>query len=141
MMQILRTHGSSFVRFAVCGGLGACVDFGTLHLLVAYASWEEQYALIVSTGLAMTFVFFANRFFTFRVRGGGVSTQIAKFLSVYLTAAGMNYALSLTLIVLGVHYLFAKAVAIGTIMFFNYAMLRGFVFRKPVLPDEEVIAA
>ena len=135
-------HGSTFLRFVVCGGFGACIDFGTLHFLVAYRGWEEQYALLVSTGLALLFVFTMNRFFTFRAHGGETGPQLAKFFIVYLTAAGLNYVLTLSLIHVGVHYLLAKAIAIGTMMFFNYALLRGFVFRKKLLPlEDEGLAA
>lgn len=142
LVSFTRRHASTFLRFLVCGGLAACIDFGVLHLLIAYAGWTEAHALLVSTGLALIFVFIANRFFTFGVRGGGVSTQAAKFLMVYLTAATLNYGLSLGLIYTGVHYLLAKAIAIGLIMFFNYALLHGFVFKKKrVLPDEEVLVA
>jgi putative flippase GtrA len=137
---MVRKHGPSFLRFAVCGGLGACVDFGTLHIMIAYVGWREEYALLVSTFFALCFVFVANRFFTFRVRGGGYRDQVPKFLMVYLTAAGLNYVIALSLIYVGFHYLIAKAVAIGAIMFFNYFLLRGFVFRKALIPSDEVIA-
>lgn len=138
--SLWQKYGSSFLRFAVCGGLGAVIDFSTLHALVAYARWSEEYALIVSTGLAMIFVFFSNRFFTFGVRGSGASGQAAKFFLVYMVAAGMNYTLSLGLVYAGMFYLLAKGIAIGTIMFFNFFMLRGFVFKKALMTDE-VIAA
>jgi putative flippase GtrA len=142
ILLFTRRHAPTFLRFLVCGGLAACIDFGTLHFLIAYAGWTEARALLVSTGLALIFVFIANRFFTFGVRGGGVSTQAAKFLMVYLTAASLNYGLTLSLIFIGVHYLLAKAMAIGLIMFFNYALLHGFVFKKKkVIPDEEVLVA
>lgn len=137
---LVRSHGPKFLRFLVCGGLGACIDFGTLYLLVHFYSWEEKYALLVSTGLAMIFVFFANRFFTFKVKStkkGGA--QAAKFLIVYLTAAGLNYGISLGLIAAGVHYIVAKALAIGCVMFFNYFSLNSFVFKKGT--EDEVVVA
>ena len=56
--------------------------------------------------------------------------EAVKFLLVYGVAGATNYALSLFLIWLGVQYLLAKALAIGIIMFFNYGMLQGFVFRN-----------
>lgn len=139
--SFVKNHGSKFMRFVVCGGLGACVDFGTLHLLVAYAGWEEKHALLVSTGLALIFVFFANRFFTFRAHGSRAGKQVIKFLMVYLVAASLNYAFSLGFIAAGAHYLLAKAMAIGLVMFFNYFSLNGFVFKKsPVVADEVFVA-
>lgn len=136
---LVAKHGEKFFRFAVCGGLGACIDFGTLHLLIKEAAWPEKYALIVSTGLAMIFVFIANRFFTFKAQGKDAGQQAVKFFMVYLVAAGFNYTLSLTLIWLGVHYIIAKAGAIGIVMFFNYFFLNSFVFKKA--EKDEVIAA
>jgi putative flippase GtrA len=128
-------HGNKFLRFAVCGGFGACIDFGTLTILVHFLKWPEKYALLVSTGLAMIFVFFANRFFTFKA-AGNTGNQAAKFLAVYAIAAFLNYTLSLTFIYLGVHYLLAKALAISFIMFFNYFSLNGFVFKQKSVSDE-----
>ena len=125
----VQKHGSKFLRFAVCGGLGACIDFGTLDTLVRFASWPEKYALIVSTGLSMLFVFTSNRLFTFRVRGSGAGHQALKFFLVYLVSAVLNYIFSLSLILVGVHYLLAKAIAIGTMMIVNYFFLNAFVFR------------
>jgi len=136
---LVAKHGEKFFRFAVCGGLGACIDFGTLHLLVHYMHWPEKYALIVSTGLAMIFVFIANRFFTFKAQGNGAGQQALKFFMVYLVAAIINYVLSLTFIWIGIHYIIAKAGAIGVVMFFNYFFLNSFVFKKS--EQDEVVAA
>lgn len=126
---LFQKHGMKFFRFGVCGGLGACIDFGVLDALVRFGHWHEKYALIVSTGLAMIFVFTANRFFTFRVQGKGAGQQALKFFLVYLCSAILNYLLSLGFIALGVHYLLAKAIAIGTMMILNYVLLHRFVFR------------
>lgn len=133
-------HGNKFLRFVVCGGFGACIDFGMLTLLVHFLHWPEKYALLVSTGLAMVFVFFANRLFTFKA-SGNAGNQAAKFLAVYAVAAFLNYAVSLTFIYLGVHYLLSKALAIGIIMFFNYFSLNGFVFKKKEDVADEVFVA
>lgn len=133
-------HGSKFLRFVVCGGVGACIDFGTLTLLVHFLQWPEKYALLVSTGLAMIFVFFANRLFTFKAVGN-TGNQAAKFLIVYAIAAILNYTLSLTFIYLGIHYLVSKALAIGCIMFFNYFSLNGFVFKQMPGVSDEVLTA
>lgn len=133
-------HGNKFLRFAVCGGLGACIDFGTLTLLVHFMKWPEKYALLVSTGLAMIFVFFANRFFTFKA-AGNAGNQAAKFLAVYFLAALLNYGFSMTFIYLGIHYLVSKAMAISVIMFFNYFSLNGFVFKQKAEVLDEVLVA
>ena len=139
---LIQKHGAKFLRFAVCGGLGACIDFGILRFSVHTLLWPEKYALIASTGLAMIFVFFANRFFTFQATSGHAGGQAFKFFFVYLFAAILNYCLSLGLIFIGVQYLLAKAIAIGCIMFFNYFCLNRFVFGMlGTRADDEIIVA
>lgn len=139
---LIQKHGAKFLRFAVCGGLGACIDFGVLRFAVHTLGWPEKYALIASTGLAMIFVFFANRLFTFRATHGSAHGQAFKFFLVYLFAAILNYCLSLGLIFVGVQYLLAKAIAIGCIMFFNYFCLNQFVFRVlGANAEDEIVTA
>ncbi len=140
--SLIQKHGAKFLRFAVCGGLGACIDFGILRFSVHTLLWPEEYALIASTGFAMIFVFFANRFFTFKATSGHAGGQALKFFLVYLFAAVLNYCLSLGLIFIGVQYLLAKAIAIGCIMFLNYFCLNRFVFSVlGAQADDEIITA
>ena len=126
----LAAHAPQAFKFGLCGGGGALIDFGVLHLLVAYAHWPEQYALLISGGLALLFVFLGNKYFTFRAREAATGRSAIKFFFVYSTAAFLNYCLSLGLIWIGIHYLIAKALAIGIIMCFNYVLLHSFVFRE-----------
>lgn len=123
-------HFKKFLRFAVCGGLGACIDFGVLALLTRTLLWAPEMALIVSTGCAFLFVFLSNKYFTFRDAAHGKSSvQALKFLVVYLLSALSNYALSVLLYRSGLMVEVAKALAIGIMMFVNYAFLRSFVFK------------
>jgi putative flippase GtrA len=137
---LVEKHGAKFFRFAVCGGLGACIDFGTLWFMVHQLHWQEKYAFIISTGLAMIFVFLSNRFFTFKSTDDARG-QAAKFFLVYLFAAFLNYCLSIGFFTLGVHYILSKAFAIVIIMFFNYFCLNRFVFKKKDALASEVVAA
>lgn len=116
------------MKFAVCGGLGACIDFGTLWLGVQVLRYPEKIVFFFSTTLATIFVFFANRWFTFESKGQARS-EILKFILAYSIAGFLNYLVSMGFFLLGVQYLLAKALAIGIIMFFNYFCLQRFVFR------------
>lgn len=137
---LVKKHGSKFVRFLVCGGLGACIDFGSLNLLI-HEHWQAKYALLVSKGSSLIFVFVSNRYFTFRENGGDAKGQAVRFFMVYLSAATLNYALSLGLITAGIPVNLANALAIGLLMFFNFFFLNSFVFKKMKnLPDEIVVA-
>ncbi len=138
--RLVRTHGAKFIRFLVSGGLGACVDFGSLQFFVAVMGLTPKYALLGSSTLSLVFVFVANRFFTFRSHGGPAGKQLVRFFVVYLTAATLNYVLSLTFITLGFHYIIAKALAIGLLMFFNFFFLNSYVFKTDSALVDEVLA-
>ena len=138
---LVRKHGPKFVRFLICGGFGACIDFGSLYFLTHFAHWQPKYALLVCKGLALAFVFVSNRFFTFRGHGGDAKTQAARFFAVYLSAATLNYTLSLTLTTIGIPIMIANALAIGTLMLFNFFFLNFFVFKKGETFSEEVVIA
>lgn len=131
--------GPKFLRFLVCGGLGASIDFGTLRILVHTLHWLPQYAFILSTSLSLIFVFLSNRFFTFRGVTGDPKSQMMKFFLVYMSAAFLNYVLSVSLTFMGINYMLAKALAIGILMFFNFFFLNSFVFRKLHVEADEGI--
>lgn len=125
-----RRHGPQFLKFAVCGGIGAVIDFGSLAILVEFLGVPPQAALFFSSLFAMVFVFLANKFFTFRNHDRQVGGQAAKFLIVYGLALLFNASLSNLFLWLGAHYALAKALAVGVVMFWNYALSHGFIFRS-----------
>ena len=134
----VRRHAPKFLRFAIVGGTGAFIDLTTLHVFVQYLQMSEYLAPICSTLISVTFVFLANKFFTFRDQEKRYAGQVAKFAMVYGIAITANIATTTFLIWLGVHYLLAKVIAIGLGVFWNYAMSHGFIFRKQ--KDIEVVA-
>jgi len=133
-----RTHAPQFLKFALCGGLGAFIDLGTLTLQVEYFGVEPHLAFIVSTLCAVSFVFMANKHFTFRNHEVNYAHQAFKFALVYGAAVLFNISISSGLLWLGVHYLLSKMLAIGTVAVWNYALSHGFVFRRKVEVDAAV---
>ncbi len=134
----VRTHFPKFWRFAVCGGIGSLIDLGSLHLFVSAFEVSQYIAPIYSTLLSVTFVFLANRFFTFREAEKKYGSQALKFAFVYGVAIIMNIALTNTFIWVGIHYLLAKVLAIGVGVFWNYFMSHGFVFKASKEEDVAV---
>ena len=126
----VRTHLSQGIKFCVCGGIGATIDLSSLTFFVEVLDVDPAIAFIPSAGLAVTFVFFANKYFTFNNREKKHLSQAAKFAIVYGTAITSNLAISWTLLWLGVHYFLARVVAIGIGAVWNYSMSHGFVFKK-----------
>lgn len=133
----VRKHISQGLKFVLCGGCGMIVDLTSLHIFVHYLSVEPKYAVVFSSMLGALFVFFANKFFTFKNREKKYGSQFFKFALVYGTAIASNVAISWLLLYFGLHYLLAKFIAIGIGALWNYTLSHSFIFRK----GEEVDAA
>ena len=129
LKSFLRSHFSQGIRFVLVGGIGSTIDLGTLRLMVAYGGFSEHIAQVISTLLAVTFVFLANKFFTFKSRKSEVAGEAVRFAFVYGIAIVVNIATTSLLIWSGIHYLLAKMMAIGIGVIWNYLMSHYFVFR------------
>jgi putative flippase GtrA len=126
----VRKHVSQGLKFAICGGIGASIDLGSLTLFVEYGGIDPGIAFIPSVLLAVIFVFLANKHFTFRNHEKNYGRQAFKFALVYGTAIVFNLSVSWALLWLGLHYLIAKTAAIGIGAVWNYSLSHGFVFKK-----------
>lgn len=127
------------LRFILVGVLNTAIDFLALFGLTAVGVPVVP-ANMLSTGLALTFSFFANRSFTFRVAGtaaGGATGQAVRFLAV--TLFGL-WALQPVVLLLGTWLLtgalregpalfVSKALATVVSMVWNYLLYDRFVFR------------
>lgn len=115
------------------------IDLGTVTVLVERFGVDPRIAYIPSTGLAVVFVFLANKFFTFRNHEKSYGSQLLKFAFVYGIAIISNLTVSYGLYWLGVHYLLSKVIAIGFGAIWNYAMSHAFVFKKTPVKQEVVV--
>jgi len=141
-----RLHASQGMKFITCGLLGAVIEFSILRVLIGSYQITPFIAYIPSALIPATFVFFFNKYVTFRAVGR-TSSQTRRFILVYVVAFCTNYLLSSGLysvgntsfaddIVLGVlltspriAYL-AKAMAIGITAVSNYFFSHYFIFRQ-----------
>jgi putative flippase GtrA len=135
----IRTHASQLWRFIICGGMGFTLDLSSAALFVEVGDVDPRIAVIFSSLVGGTFVFFANKFFTFKNREKKTGQQLFKFLIVYGVSFLSNIAIANALIWLDVHYLLAKVVAVGIGAVWNYALSHGFVFKKK--EDVDVVVA
>ncbi|MFA5800347.1 MAG: GtrA family protein [Candidatus Peribacteraceae bacterium] len=153
----LRLHLKQGSKFIVCGLLGAAMEFSILAVLVGRLNITPFIAYIFSAGIPAVFVFFFNRYVTFRSTGDRMADQTGRFIAVYATAFVLNYALSATFYTVGSHYLLgatyagytfqhdhiaygAKVVAIGITAIWNYFFSHYFIFRRKVVPVEAEVA-
>ena len=128
----VRKHVSQGLKFIVCGGTGFTLDLLSLTLFVEVVHIDARIAVILSSIVGATFVFFANKLFTFQNRERRYGRQALKFVMVYGISLGLNVAISNVLLFIGLHYLLAKIVAVGIGAVWNYALSHGFIFRKTV---------
>jgi putative flippase GtrA len=137
--EALRTHFSQLWKFAVCGGLGFIIDISSLTLLVERFAVDPRIAVILSSLVGASFVFVANKFFTFRNREKRYGSQVFKFFMVYGVSILTNAVISNLLLWAGVYYLLAKIIAIGIGAVWNYLLSHGFVFKKTEDVDAVIV--
>lgn len=132
-----RKEMTRFVKFAIVGIIGSVVDFGILNLLVLAAGLTPLQANPFSFSAAVISNFTWNRLWTYpESRKFKKRTQLPKFVLVNLVGLAINQ------LVLGVvlhlvqpsiahpwDYNFAKAFAIGVVLFWNFGVNRLWTYR------------
>ena len=114
-------------------------DLTSLTFFVETFQIDERIAVILSSLVGATFVFFANKFFTFRNREKSYGNQLVKFGIVYGVSIASNALISNALLWIGVHYLPAKIAAVGVGAAWNYALSHGFIFKKKEQVDVAIV--
>lgn len=135
----MKTHASQLWKFIICGGIGFVCDLTSLTFFVETMAVDERVAVILSSLVGAVFVFFANKFFTFRNREKSYGNQLVKFGLVYGVSIVSNALISNALLWFGVHYVLAKIVAVGVGAAWNYALSHGFVFKKKEQVDVAIV--
>lgn len=137
MARTNRKEMTRFVKFAIVGLIGSVVDFGILNLLVLVGGLTPLQANPFSFSAAVISNFTWNRLWTYpESRKFKKRTQLPKFVLVNLVGLGINQ------LVLGVvlhlvdpiiphpwDYNFAKAFAIGVVLFWNFGVNRLWTYR------------
>lgn len=137
-----------FIKFAVVGAIGAVVDFGTYNILTRLIGWRDVYFLfgyeiiaanLVSVFLAIISNFILNKYWTFRDTNEQVVQQGSQYFLLNAVTFVFNQILTsfFTFRVPLVAALFgsqsdnaAKALAIGLILFVNFAGSKFLIFRR-----------
>lgn len=129
-----------FVRFAITGSIGFCVDLAVLLFLVDVFGVDPLLAKVASFAVALPTTWLINRAWTFKHRLGGPANMPLKefgaYLAIQLTGAGVNYA-TFALVLLSspltgdLALIAATAAGVLAGMSINYAGNKWIVFRKP----------
>ena len=116
--------------FAVTGGAGFFVDAGVLALLLRATSLGPFLARVAAIAAAMLFTFWLNRTFTFGRSAHSLGAEGARYGSVGLSAALLNYAVYSAIVIAcpGLWPVFAAALASLAAMVWSFLGYSRFVF-------------
>jgi putative flippase GtrA len=127
-----------FLKFAVVGVLGTIVDFGIYSFLTRILGFYFLLATSISVLAAIINNFYLNKYWTFKKGQSGRTRQeyikffivsiINYFLNLAITYAVMKYTHAEVIVGPYKDY-FAKAVAIGIVLFSNYFGNKRWTFR------------
>lgn len=132
------TVNKQVLRFAVIGGINTALDFGILIILKTLGLPVIP-ANIISTSVALTFSFFANRKYTFKGHGDNLRYQVISFLVVTLFGLwviqnliiiGIDAAVAPLHLQPIIQLVGAKLVASVASLTWNYVLYSRIVFKK-----------
>jgi putative flippase GtrA len=114
-------------RFLLVGVFSVGVDTGSLVVLRELVGLPLAVATTVAFALTLAVNFSLNMGFVFGVRG-----RLTGRITRYVVLVAVNYLLTLLVVLaiaaLGVHYVVAKLIAVGTCALINFTVLRYWVF-------------
>jgi len=137
-----------FLKFGVTGAIGAVVDFSSYNILTRVVGWDDVYTVfgyeviaanLVSVFLAILSNFYLNKYWTFRNTSEAVVRQGAGYFALNFVTFILNQILT-SFFAFRVPFVaqvfgsqkdnIAKALAIGVILFLNFAGSKFLIFRK-----------
>lgn len=137
MQNLLKNHAEK-LRFALVGSANTAIDFGLLFAFVAFGL-PVIASNFVSTSVALTFSFFANKTFTFKDDSKNHGSQLVNFLIITLFGLwviqpiiieGTKLLTSNLSLNNSVVLLIGKLLATAVTLIWNYLLYRKFVYKK-----------
>lgn len=143
-----QNSAKQFVKFGITGSLGAIIDYSSYITMTRGLGWHTTYpvlgfdiigANVISVLLAISVMFFVNKYWTFRNREERVLRQGVGYFTLNLTTFVGNQILTsffafqvpmLAILFGSAKDLVAKALAIGIILFLNFFGSKFIVFRE-----------
>ena len=120
-----------FVKFCLVGFSNVVVYFAIYLLLTRVVGWYFLAASIVSFLVAVTWSFYWNRRWTFRLAGGTPGDHYRKFVLTNIASGVMsNTALYVLVERFGWHDIAANVVIIGFTTFWNFSVTKFWAFRR-----------
>ncbi|MDD5110198.1 MAG: GtrA family protein [Patescibacteria group bacterium] len=119
-----------FVKFCVVGLSNVVVDVGIYLALTRVFGWYFLYASLTSFVVAVSWSYYWNRRWTFRLPESNLTRQFPKFVITNVVSGTMqNVVLYFSVEMLGWHDLYGKAIAIVLGTFWNFIVTKFWAFR------------
>jgi putative flippase GtrA len=127
-----------FISFAIAGGAGFLVDTGVLYLAIAHTPLGPYFGRALAIAAAMSCTWYINRRFTFHASGRPLRSEGARYGSVGLGSALLNYAVYSLIILIAPRVSPYVALILGSASatVFSYMGYSRFVFGKPPTESE-----
>lgn len=77
--------------FAIAGGTGFVVDVAVLHIALTFTPIGPYFGRALAIAAAMACTWYINHRFTFDASGHSLAAEGARYYSVGVTSAGINY--------------------------------------------------
>lgn len=147
-----------FLKFGMTGVLGAIIDFSIFNILTRVIGWDTIYyvlgfeiiaANLVSVSITIISNFYLNKYWTFRNQSQAVVSQGVGYFALNSVTFVLNQILTsfFAFRVPLIANLFgtqkdniAKVIAIGLILFVNFAGSKFVIFRKKPVAQARIIA-
>ena len=122
---------SKFLKFGLVGATGMLVDFGITFLMKEKFRLQKYLSNALGFTIAVLSNFVLNRWWTFGSHSPEVVTQFSSFALVAIAGLVINTFI-LWMLVSRQHFkfYFAKLIAIGVVMFWNFGMNYFFIFSR-----------
>lgn len=121
--------GLKFLKFCVVGSLGLGIDFGITFLSKEKARWNKYLANSLGFISAASSNFFFNKYWTFHDTDPDQLTQYSKFILIAFIGLALNNLIIYLLInKREVKFYWAKLVAIGVVVLWNFIANYNFTF-------------
>jgi len=122
-----------FVKFCIAGSINTALDFVVYFSLTRGTEFFGRHfvaAAVISFSLAVMSSFLLNTFWTFRAGSDGWRRRAPKFFTVAAVGVVLNALILKGLVSWGLYDLFAKVIAIGVVLFWNFTAQKKWTFAK-----------
>lgn len=127
--QVARFH--QFLKYCIGGGLAFFIDIAGLYFFTEFFGLWYILSATLSFVLAAIFNYLFQRFITFKSQDKNYVKQFVLFVVIALVGLLINNSILYILVeFFGLWYMFAKVIAAGVVLIWNFWANKKFTFKK-----------